>query len=582
MPQASKPAARTRPARKATISGLAKCPSGVRGLDQIMGGGLPQGRTTLVCGSAGCGKTLLAMEFLTRGATEYGENGVCLTFEESIEDLARNVASLGFNLRSLVDEKKLAADHVRIDRCATAESGSFTLDGIFARLGHAIDQVKAKRVVLDTLEHLFASFIDKATVRSELNRLFTWLKDRGVTAIVTAERGEAALTRDGLEEYVSDCVILLDHRMNEQLATRRLRVVKYRGSTHGTNEYPFLIDDKGIVVVPVTSSLLEQAAPTSYVSSGIPQLDQMLGGKGYYAGSTVLVSGGAGTGKTSMAAFFVDRACQQGARALYFAFEESARQIMRSMNSIGLDLKRWVDKGLLKFDCVRPTQYGLEMHLASMHAALEDFGPKVVVVDPITDLSAIGTTIEVRAMLTRLVDHLKCRSLTVLLTGLIHDEGQGRSSAIGISSLIDTWLQLEEVEVGCERNRTVTIRKSRGMAHSNQVREFLMSSKGISLVDVCLGPHGVLTGSSRIAHEMGIKREALMVKRRREMLEKKMQSRRKAVEARIIAQMAELDAEQYLVESDFDSNLQQERQDQDERVAIAEMRSRSDGRSKHR
>jgi circadian clock protein KaiC len=480
---------------------VAKAPSGIAGLDEITGGGLPRGRPTLICGGAGCGKTLFAMEFLVRGATEYGEPGVFVAFEETADELAANVASLGFDVKKLERQKKLAIDHIRVERSEIEETGEYDLEGLFVRLQLAIDTVGAKRVVLDTIESLFAGLPNPLVLRSELRRLFRWLKDRGLTVVLTGERGEGLLTRQGLEEYVSDCVIFLDHRMNEQASTRRLRIVKYRGSTHGTNDYPFLIDSDGISILPVTSLGLDHKAFTERVSTGVPRLDEMLGGRGYFRGSTILVSGTAGTGKTSAAALMVRAACERGERCLLFAFEESVHQLVRNMASVGIHLGRYVDSGLLTVVSSRPTAYGLEMHLGSMHRAVEAHRPSLVVVDPITNLIAVGTTPETHAMLTRLIDFLKNRGITACFTSLTSASSAPEGTDLGVSSLIDTWLMLEVVHNGGERNRILSIIKSRGMPHSNQATEYLLSKRGLELVDTYLGTSGVLTGSARVAKE---------------------------------------------------------------------------------
>ncbi len=498
---------------------LDKISSGISGLDEITGGGLPKGRPTLVCGNAGCGKTLLAMEFLVRGAVEHNEPGVFMSFEENEEELTRNVASLGFDLDALSAQKKIVLDYVRIERSEIEETGEYDLEGLFVRLNHAIDSIKAKRVVLDTLEGLFASLPNEAILRSELRRLFRWLKDKGVSVIITAERGEGLLTRHGLEEYVADCVILLDHRVNEQLSTRRLRVVKYRGSVHGTNEYPFLISKDGFSVLPVTSMGLDHPASSERISSGVERLDTMLGGKGYYRGSSILVSGTAGTGKTSIAAAFVDAACRRGERALYFLFEESQNQIVRNMNSIGVNLEPWVKKELLQFHASRPSLYGLEMHLLTIYDAVKKFKPRVVVMDPVTNLITVGTEIEVRSMLTRLIDFFKTEQVTAMFPSLT--TGESSTSEIAISSLMDVWILLRNIESGGERNRGLYILKARGMEHSNQIREVLLSNHGIGLVDVYAGPTTVLTGSARI-EQVGLekaeadRRKAQMDRRQRE------------------------------------------------------------------
>jgi circadian clock protein KaiC len=473
--------ARPKQDRKPLSGSLPKAPTGIAGLDEITFGGVPRGRPTLVCGGAGSGKTLLAMEFLLRGAKEFGEPGVFMAFEESEEDLAQNVRSLGFRVEELIEEKKLAVDYVHVERSEIEETGEYDLEGLFLRLGTAIDEIGAKRVVLDTLESLFSGFSNPALLRAELRRLFRWLKDRGVTAVITGERGDGTLTRQGLEEYVSDCVILLDHRVNDQVSTRRMRIIKYRGTSHGTNEYPFLIDEQGISVLPLTSLGLDHPASEERISAGVPGLDAMLGGKGYYRGSSILVSGTAGTGKSSFAAHFADAACRRGERCLIFASEESPAQILRNMRSIGIDLAPWIKQGLLRIEASRPTLFGLEMHLVHMHKRVTQFDPRAVIVDPISNFTSSGSVEQVEAMLTRLIDFLKARSVTTLLINLTSGGDALERTQAGISSLIDTWVVLNDVEVGGERRRRLNVLKSRGMAHSNQVREFQITSKGIEL-----------------------------------------------------------------------------------------------------
>ena len=480
---------------------LPKARTGIDGLDQITGGGLPKGRPTLVCGGPGCGKTLFAMEFLIRGATQFKEPGAFITFEETGEELAQNVRSLGFDLDQLVKEEKIALDHVRVEAAEIEETGEYDLEGLFLRLGLAIDSVGAKRVVLDTIESLFGGFTNQALLRSELRRLFRFLKDRGVTAVITGERGEGSLTRQGLEEYVSDCVILLDHRVTDQTTTRRLRIVKYRGTTHGTSEYPFLIDAQGISVLPVTALRLDHAVSNERITSGIPRLDAMLGGQGYYRGSSVLVSGTAGTGKTSIAASFAAATAKRGARCLYLAFEESPQQLMRNMRSIGVELEPSVRKGLLRMHASRPNFHGLEMHLVQIHKMVAQFEPEAVIFDPISNFTAAGTNAEVQSMLLRLVDFLKERQITALFTHLTSGSDAKEATDVGISSIIDTWLLMRDIELGGERNRGLYVLKSRGMRHSNQIREFVMTPEGIQLLDVYVGPEGVLTGSMRAAQE---------------------------------------------------------------------------------
>jgi circadian clock protein KaiC len=530
---------------------LPKAATGIQGLDEITGGGLPRGRPTLVCGSAGCGKTLLAMEFLVRGVTEFGEPGVFMAFEETAEDLAENVRSLGFDLEALAEEQKLLIDYVHVERSEIEETGEYDLEALFIRLGHAIETIGATRVVLDTIETLFGGLSNAAILRAELRRLFRWLKDKGVTAIITGERGDGQLTRQGLEEYVSDCVIVLDHRVSEQLSTRRLRIVKYRGSTHGTNEYPFLIDKDGISVLPITSLGLQHESSDERISIGVPRLDGMLGG-GVYRGSSVLISGTVGTGKTSLAAHFADAACRRGERCLYLAFEESESQVVRNMQSIGLDLRPWLKKGLLNFHATRPTAHGLEMHLATVHKLVKDFEPRVIIVDPMTTFIGTGTAAEAEALLVRLVDFFKGQQITTLFTSLTHGDSAREQTQMGISSLIDTWLLLRDIELGGERNRGMYVLKSRGMAHSNQIREFVLTDHGVELKDVYIGPEGVLTGSMRLAQEArelasAVNRQQEIDRRRRE-LERK----RQALEAQIAAQRAEFEAEREQLQAILD------------------------------
>jgi len=512
---------------------LAKAPSGIQGLDEITGGGLPRGRPTLITGGAGCGKTLLSMEFLVRGATKYAEPGLFVSFEENAQELAQNVASLGFNLAELAKKRLLTVDFMRVEQSEIYDTGDYDLEGLFIRLAHAIDEIKAKRVVLDTIEALFVALPNQQILRSELRRLFRWLKDRGVTAIITAERGEGAFTRHGIEEYVSDCVIMLDNRVIDQLSTRRLRVVKYRGSQHGANEYPFLIDRTGFSVIPITSLGLNHDAPTERLSTGIARLDDMLGGRGLYRGGSVLVSGTSGSGKSSIAAHVIGAACARGERCLYFAFEESQQQIIRNMQSIGLNLGQWVDRGLLRFHAARPNLQGLEMHLALMHRQIVEFNPALVAIDPVSNLTDIGSSTEAKAMLTRLIDFLKARGITALFTSLTSGSGNPEMTEVGISSLMDTWLLLRNLEANGERNRGLYVLKSRGMAHSNQIREFTLSDRGAELVNVYVGQGEVLTGTARAAQEVWDK--ANQVSRRNEIERKRRELERKraAVDAQI-------------------------------------------------
>ena len=526
------------------MDGISKCPTGIQGLDEVTFGGLPRGRPTLVCGGAGCGKTLLGMEFLVRGATQYNEPGVCISFEETGEELAQNMRSLGFDVNALISQKKLAIDYVQIERSIVEETGEYDLEALFVRLGQAVDSIGAKRVVLDSIESLFASLANEAILRSELRRLFRWLKDKKLTAVVTGERGEGGLTRHGLEEYISDCVILLDHRVTETVFTRRLRVVKYRGSTHGTNEYPFLIDQDGISVLPVTSIDLKHAVSDERISTGIPALDCMLGGKGYFRGSSILISGTAGTGKTSVAAHFADAACARGERCIMFSFEESADQVTRNMRSIGINLGRWINKGLLQFHAARPTTFGLEMHLVKMHKIIRNFDPSIVVVDPVTGLIDSGTQAETRSMLLRLIDFLKQKQITALMTTLTGGAAAQEQTEVNISSLVDTWLLLRDIESGGERNRGLYILKSRGAAHSNQIREFLLTDHGVELRNVYLGETGLLTGSARVAQEAKDASQALLAEQEIETKQCALDRKRKAIEAQMDVLRLELETEE--------------------------------------
>jgi len=523
---------------------LPKCPTGIQGLDEITGGGLPRGRPTLVCGGAGCGKTLFAAEFLVRGAVQFGEPGVFMSFEETEAELKGNVALLGFDLASLVRRKKILLDHVYIERSEIQETGEYDLEGLFVRLNHAIDAIGARRVVLDTLEALFAGLPNEAILRAELRRLFRWLKNKGVTALISAESGREHLTRHGLEEYVSDCVIVLDHRINEQIATRHLRVVKYRGSPHGTNEYPFLIGDDGISVLPITSLGLNHAASSERIATGIPRLDAMLGGQGFFRGSSILLTGTPGTGKTSTAAVFAQAAARRGERALYFAFEESPSQIMRNMQSIGLRLEPWIKRGLLRFHSARPTLYGLEMHLAIMFKEIFTFKPAVVIVDPMTSLLIAGSESETKAMVTRLIDFLKSQQITSLFTSLTHAGNPLQQSEIAISSLMDSWLLVQDIEGNGDRNRVLYVLKARGMAHSNQSREFLISHRGIDLVDAYIGPGGVLTGAARAAQSARDKAETLASEQEAARRQRELERKRAALERQIAALRSEYEAEE--------------------------------------
>ena len=524
---------------------LKKIPTGIIGFDDITGGGLPAARPSLVCGGPGCGKSLFGTEFLVRGALEFGEPGVMMTFEETASDITKNVASLGYDIERLIRQKKLFIDHVHIDRHEIEENGEYDLEGLFIRLDHAINLVKAKRLVLDTVEVLFSGLANEAILRSELHRLFGWLKRRGITTVITGERGENLLTRKGLEEYVSDCVVLLDHRVNGQISTRRLRVVKYRGSHHGTNEYPFLINDTGISVMPITTAGMDYEVSQERVSTGLPQLDGMLGGKGFYRGSSVLLSGTAGTGKSSLAAYLADSTCRRGERCLYFSFEESRSQIIRNMKSIGLDLEPHVRRGLLQFHSTRPTVYGIEMHLVLMHKLIDDFKPSVVIIDPASNLQTAGTADDATNLFVRLVDFLRKKRITGFMTSLANSQpGSLEMTEEGLSSLVDSWLLLRDVEVSGERNRLMYVLKSRGMPHSNQVREFVITSHGIKIIDAGPGQNGVLTGSARLIHESRERADKLRTRKELDRRQLALDHRRKAINAQIEALRASIMVEE--------------------------------------
>jgi len=514
-----------------------KTPTGVDGLDEITDGGFPKGRPTLICGGAGCGKTLLSMQFLIKGITDYNEPGVFMSFEEPSDDLTLNVKSLGFDLEQLKKDKKLVVDHVRVERSEIEEAGEYDLDGLFIRLGHAIDSIKATRVVLDTIESLFAGLDNQAILRAELRRLFHWLKTKGVTAVITGERGEATLTRQGLEEYVSDCVIVLDHRVIEQVSTRRLRIVKYRGSTHGTNEYPFLIDEEGISVLPITSLKLDNEVSSDVIPTGVPGLDQMFNGGGFYRGSNILVSGTAGTAKTTVGCYFANEQCQKGEKTIYFAFEESPQQLVRNMKSIGIDLEKHIKKGILQIHSSRPSLNGLELHLLTLRKLIKEFQPTTIIIDPISNLITVGSEQEVRSMLVRLIDMLKAHNITALFTSLNKQTDNFRPDLAeeSVSSLVDTWITVRDMEGVGERNRGIFIIKARGMGHSNQVREFIITSNGIELLDVELGPQGILTGAARKSHQF--KKTISDIKLQNEISRKdrEIERKRKVLEANIEA-----------------------------------------------
>ncbi|MGH9690959.1 MAG: circadian clock protein KaiC [Candidatus Acidiferrales bacterium] len=556
----SKPSGTAQAARVPELTPLEKSPTGIKGLDEISGGGLPKGRTTIVCGGPGCGKTMLGMEFLVRGALEFDEPGVLIAFEETPKDIATNVASLGFNIQDLADKKKLFLDYVAVEPSEILETGDYDLEGLFIRLQSAVDAVGAKRVVLDTVEALFSAFSNPHIIRAEFRRLFRWLNDRGLTTVITAERGDGTLTRHGLEEYVSDCVILLDHRVQDQISARRMRIVKYRGTKHGADEYPFLIDEQGISVLPLTSIRLQHKASSERVSSGVPALDEMLEGKGYFRGASVLVSGTAGCGKTTLACSFADATCQRGERCLYIGLEESANQISRNMRSVGIDLDQWIEKGLLFHEAWRPSQFGMEMHLLRIDKLVEKIKPQSVIVDPITNLIGGAGGKEVLSMLTRLMDFLKEAGITAVFVSLTQGGANLERTDAGISSLADTWILLRDLEFNGERNRCLYVLKSRGMAHSNQLREFVMTEHGIELVPAYIGAGGVLTGSSRLAQEAKERADALAREQEIQRGQEEKKRKRVALQERIAALQAELTAEEEVTEQVIREDENRERQ----------------------
>lgn len=525
-------------------AGIAKSATGIEGFDDLTLGGLPTGRPTLVCGSAGCGKTLFASTFLVHGARDYDEPGVFVTFEERPVDIVANVASLGFDVEGLIAADKLAMEHIAIDPSEVAEIGDFDLEGLFLRLELAIDAIGAKRVVLDTIESLFSAFTNQAVLRAEIRRLFDWLKDKGMTTVITAERGDGTLTRQGLEEYVSDCVILLDHRVHNQISTRRMRIVKYRGTAHGTNEYPFLIDRDGFSVLPVSSLGLNHKVSQERLPSGVADLDAMIEGGGFHRGSSILVSGVAGSGKSSLSASFAFAAAERGERAIYFSFEESQEQIVRNMASIGLDLAPHVASGRIRFISARPTFYSLEMHLAIMLREVQRFDPHVVVLDPISAFMESGDRLEVQSMLLRMVDFLKNRGISAIFTHLMHDQNGNVATDAGLSSLMDGWILMLNREVNGEFNRELYLLKARGTAHSNQVREFVMSHDGIRLLPPYLGENGALTGSARRTEEAKVRRAEVERLAEVELRKKQIETKRRKALTQIEALQAEIEADE--------------------------------------
>jgi circadian clock protein KaiC len=548
---------------------LKKSPSGINGLDEITEGGLPKGRPTLICGSAGSGKTMFAVHFLVHGA-EIGEPGIFVSFEETQKELEKNFASLGIDLKALEEEKKFLVDYIYLERSEIEETGEFDLEGLFVRLKYAVDQIGAKRIVLDTVEALFSELPNEFILRAELRRLFNWLKSEGLTAIITGEKGKNTLTRYGLEEYVADCVILLDSNVVDKVATRNLRIIKYRGSSHGSNEYPFLISKEGISILPVTSLGLDHETSEEHVSTGIKRLNTMLFGNGFFKGSSILVSGAAGTGKSSTAASFAQASCERGNKCLYLAFEESPKQIIRNMMSIGINLDPWVNEGLLKFHATRPTLYGLETHLVNIYELVNEYQPDMVIFDPISNLISVGTKEEVKSMLTRLLDFLKSRMITSMSTALTAMDQ--KDIDIGVSSLMDSWIELKAIVTDGERNRTIDIIKSRGMYHSNQLREFNLTDDGIKLVDVYLGPAGMLTGSARVSQIAEEKAARLVREQEIESKERQIERKREIMEA----QIAELKAQFEVEKQELDKVIAQDKLKEnillEDREAIARIR----------
>lgn len=528
------------PNLRSANEGLAKSPTGIRGFDDITGGGLPQDRTTLICGGPGSGKTLFAIEYLINGIQEFNEPGVLIAFEETRDDLIRNCASLGFDLAHLIEQGKLIIDEIVMDTHHAQQTGDYDLEGLFIRLEYAINKVNAKRIAIDTIEVIFDLLGNSARLRSELRRLFRWIKEKKVTTVITSESEKGLLTRHDIEPYVSDCVIFLDQRLQDQLARRRLRIVKYRGSLHGTDEYPFLIDQDGMSVLPITSVGLDYTSSEERVATGIAGLDKMLGGEGYFRGSTILVSGSSGTGKTSFAAHFANAACQRGEHCIYFTFEESASQILRNMRSIGIDLRPWMSGNLLQIHAIRPTMYNLEIHLAMMQKLIQDFQPETIVVDPVTSFDLIGNTTDISLLFTRLIDFCKMRGITTLVTSIITSSPGSVIKETNLSSLVDTWISLQDIEVGGERNRVLYVLKSRGMKHSKQISEFEFSSDGIYLIDAYTDSEGMLTGSARLAREMRKELEELEFQQQIAIKRLKFENRQAALKAQIEALQAEL------------------------------------------
>lgn len=528
---------------------LAKCPTGIEGLDTITNGGLPRNRLTLICGGAGSGKTSLGVEFLVQGIIKYNEPGLLITFEEKPQEIIENAASIGFDLEDLINKKKLFIEYIEVQEEEIAQSGDYTLEGLFIRFEQIVTSIAIKRVSLDTLDSIFATLGNTLILRAEIYRLFSWLKQKNITSLVTAEAGINTLSRNGLEEYISDCVISLRTNIVSEVLTRLLRIVKYRGSKHGTNEYPFLITDSGINLFPITSNYLNNIVSTEFVSTGVKELDEMMDNKGYYQGSTVLITGTAGTGKTSLASIFSNSICQKGERCIYFTFEEMINQILRNMSSINLNLQQWIDKDLLKFYAYRSSIYGLETHLLTIQNLIKQFKPQAVIIDPINNFELIGTELEIKSMMTRLIDFLKAQQITALFTSLTTAINPKEHAEVGISSLIDSWLVLQNLEYAGERTRGITIVKSRGIAHSNQIREFIITSNGVKLEKIYVGPNGILTGSARLDQEEQENLQFLLQEKETLRRKKLLEHKKATLEAKIMALKSEFDADTEEIES---------------------------------
>ena len=464
-----------------SITKLPKSLTGIQGLDDITYGGIPQNRPTLLVGSIGTGKTIFAMEYIINGITMFNEPGVFMTFEEQTDELQINVTSMGYNLSKLIADNKIYLEHLHIDHREIQATGKYDIEGLFIRIEMAIEKVKAKRIVLDALDTLFIG-LDSQILRSEIKRLFFWLKEKKVTAIITSEVGDIFLTRLGFEEVVADCVIELNNRLNNQISTRRLRIVKYRGSYHSTNEYPFMIDHKGITIFPIISEAPQIIVSNERISSGIKQIDEMLDGRGFYVGSSILVSGSAGTGKSSIAASFIKDVCEKKGTALYCAFEEAPNQIKRNMASIGIFLEPYEKSGNLHFYYSRPTLQTLELHFIAIKKLIKQINPSVVILDPITNLMIENINSDIRTMLTRFVDYLKMEQITVLLTATLTVSSlELIQSNEGISSMVDTCIMIQEKNIIDSRRRTLYIMKSRGICNSKKEVEFIITSEGISI-----------------------------------------------------------------------------------------------------